>query len=407
MSAASGPWKLGSWLRRHSLTLVAAVGGAVGVAFAAGWYPPPSAEATKPPAIAQVAAPVAVDAQDTVQIALILDTSSSMDGLINQARSQLWTMVDQMGRMTREVNGKTRGVKIELALYEYGNATIPSLQGHIRQILPLTADLDTVSEKLHALTTNGGEEYAGQAIQVAANWLQWSTDPNALKFVFLAGNESFDQGPVSAASAMAQATGKGIHVQLIHAGGKDRSWEAAAALAKSDLMMIDQNHVVQHIASPQDAEILQLGNELNNTYMAYGDDGDAAATRQAKADASSAKLSPKVALERAQLKSKNSYNNARWDVVDAVAKDKGFLASANDGQLPPALRGKSLAEKQQIVEGNAVKRAEIKAKIGKLEADRKAFVDAERAKRAAEPESLETGLMKSARKAAGKKGYKL
>ena len=59
-----------------------------------------------------------------MQIALLLDTSSSMDGLINQARSHLWNMVDQMGKMTRVVNGKTRGVKIELALYEYGNDTL-------------------------------------------------------------------------------------------------------------------------------------------------------------------------------------------------------------------------------------------------------------------------------------------
>ena len=34
----------------------------------------------------------------TVQIALLLDTSSSMDGLINQARSQVWKMVNELGR---------------------------------------------------------------------------------------------------------------------------------------------------------------------------------------------------------------------------------------------------------------------------------------------------------------------
>jgi hypothetical protein len=408
MSALSRPAsKLGSWVRRHSLTLVAALGGAVGVAYAAGWRAPPAAVAAAPQAIAIAPQPARDAVQDTVQIALILDTSSSMDGLINQARSHLWKMVDDMGKLTRVVNGKVRGVKIELALYEYGNDTIARTAGHIRQVLPLTTDLDRVSEKLHGLFTNGGSEFAGQAIEASVASLQWSSDPSAMRFVFLAGNEEFDQGPVTAAQAMAAAARKDINVQLIYCGATESSWQAAAKLAKSDLVTIDQNHVAQHIASPQDAEILRLGGELNTTYLAYGNDGTASVNRQAKADASSAKLSPKVALERAQLKGKNSYRNANWDLVDAVEGNAKFLEQAREDQLPAELRGKSLAEKQQLVAANAARRAELKARIGKLEAERAAFVDAERAKQgSASVPSLESELLESTRKIATKKGYR-
>jgi von Willebrand factor type A domain len=428
MSAMSRPTKkLGRWLRRHSLTLVAALGGATGVAYAAGWHAtPPAAQASPavpatpvppppaaPPGVAIAVAPtpppepVRDNVQDTVQIALLLDTSSSMDGLINQARAHLWKMVDDMGKLTRVVDGKTRGVKIELALFEYGNDTISAKAGHIRRILPFTTDLDRVSEKLHGLFTNGGSEFAGQAILTAVKSLQWSSDPAAMRFVFLAGNEGFDQGPISAAQAMAAAAGKDINVQLIHCGSGDATWTAAAGLAKSDLVTIDQNHVAQHIASPQDAAILQLGNELNSTYLAYGDDGAAAVARQATADASSARMSPKVALERAQLKGKASYRNDSWDVVDAVKTNGKFLEQAADDKLPAELRGKQLAEKQQIVAASAAKRAELTSRIAKLEAERAAFLAAERAKRGeAKVQSLETELMKSANKAATKKGYK-
>lgn len=406
--------RLGTWLRRHSLTLVAALGGAAGVAVAAGWYAPPSARANAPAPIATAPAPaepphasVRDNVQDTVQIAVLLDTSSSMDGLINQARSQLWSMVDQMGRMTRQVDGKTRGVKIELALFEYGNDTIPASQGYIRQVLPLTTDLDLVSERLHALFTNGGSEYVGQAIETSVHSLAWSKDPAAMKFIFVAGNETFDQGPVSAARAMAAAAAQEIHVQLIYAGDKEPSWEVAAKLASSDLLTIDQNRVAVHIASPQDAEILRLSTELNGTYLAYGNEGVAAVARQANADASSAKLSPKVALERAQLKSKKSYDNANWDMVDAVTKDGKFLQNTPDDQLPPALRGKTITEKQQIVAGNAARRAELQARIAQLEAARNAYIAAERAKRPdADAPSLGTEFMKSTRQWAAKKGYK-
>lgn len=410
MTDVARPRTLARWLRRHSLTIVAALGGAAGVAYAAGWHGGPAKPVIEHQVhVAPAAAAPAQDAEkDTVQIALLLDTSSSMDGLINQARSHLWNMVDQMGRMTRVVDGKTRGVRIELALYEYGNQRLSRESGYIRQVLPFTSDLDKVSETLHGLFTNGGDEYVGQAIEEAVTKLEWSKDPAALKFVFVAGNEEFDQGPVSAAQAMAAAEKHDISVQLIYCGPEHPTWKSAAVLARSDLMTIDQNHVARHIPAPQDDEILRLANELNTTYLAYGVQGQASFARQADADKSSAKLSKKVAIERSQLKAKGSYDNRSWDVVDAIASNSKFLEQTSDDQLPAELRGKTLAEKQQLVAERTAARAALKAKIAKLEAERASFLQAEQAKLGKDAaQSLETEVMKSTKKVATKKGYKL
>lgn len=411
------PARLNRWFRRHSLTLVATLGGAAGVAFAVarlGGGPAPASHAGPPPTALVEPAPTPPrdTVVDTVQVALLLDTSSSMDGLINQARSHLWKMVDQLGAMTRVVDGKVRGVKIELAIYEYGNDTLPAEGGFIRQVLPFTSDLDQASEKLGALFTNGGSEFAGQAIQTAVTSLAWSKDPAALRFVFVAGNESFDQGSVAATTAIGDAAARDITVQLIYCGSDDdsdtRSWGTAAKLAQSDLTTIDQDRVAAHIPAPQDAEILRLGGELNGTYMAYGAGGQAAVARQAAADASSARLGAKVALERNALKAKKAYRNDSWDLVDAVEGDAGFLGRAKDEELPAAMRGKSLADKQAAVAAQASRRAALKAEIAKLEAERDAFLKAEAAKHGtADAPSLETELIKGTRKAATKKGYHL
>jgi hypothetical protein len=406
------PSSLRRWLRRYSLPLVAALGGAAGVAYATSRH----LERPSTPAPTVTTAVQAVPArpaelprdtvQDPVQIAILLDTSSSMNGLINQARSQLWGMVDEMGKATRVVNGKVRGVRVEIALYEYGHSAIPASDGYIRQVLPLTGDLDRVSEELLRLATQGGEEYAGLAIQTAVGALQWSSDPSALRFIFVAGNEDFEQGPISAKTAMAAAKAKDISVQLIHCGEREPSWAEAAHLAQTDLLTIDQDHVAQHIPSPQDAEILRLGAQLNDTYIAYGADGTVAQARQKAADASSAVLSPKVALERAQLKGKKAYHNEKWDVVDALDRDKQFLAKAPDTELAPELRGRSLEEKQRIVDGKATERASIKAKIAKLEAERNDFLAKQSPPAAAAPASLGSEVTKSSKAMATKKGYK-
>ena len=127
--------------------------------------------ADAPPASQPAAAPAD---RPLIQLALLLDTSNSMDGLIDQARSQLWTVVNHLARTKKD--GQTP--RLEVALYEYGNQGLKPQDGFIRQVLPFTDDLDSVSEKLFALRTNGGDEFCGQVIQTAVNDLKWSPKPD-------------------------------------------------------------------------------------------------------------------------------------------------------------------------------------------------------------------------------------
>ena len=80
-----------------------------------------------------------------IQVALLLDTSNSMDGLLEQAKSQLWKMVNQLA--TSKKDGVTPD--IEIALFEYGNSRLDGKTGFIRQIAPLTADLDLILSLIH------------------------------------------------------------------------------------------------------------------------------------------------------------------------------------------------------------------------------------------------------------------
>src|SRR6185436_16995523 len=201
-----------------------------------------------------------------IQLALLLDTSGSMSGLIDQARSQLWKMVTQLDGARRA----GQRPRLEIALYEYGNPIRSSAEsGWIRRISAFTDDLDRVSESLFALDTNGGDEFVGQVIRTASRELQWSQDPRDLKMVFVAGNEPFTQGPVPPAAAIAEARKKGILVNVIHCGSEDPTWRDGARLAGTDLLNIDHNQAVAHVAAPQDDEIARLGTALNSTYLAY------------------------------------------------------------------------------------------------------------------------------------------
>ncbi|MEW5906213.1 MAG: CsgG/HfaB family protein, partial [Elusimicrobiota bacterium] len=205
-----------------------------------------------------------------VQLAILLDTSGSMDGLINQARSQLWKIVNEL--VGAEKSGSSP--VIEVALYEYGNSGLSQEKGYMRQVLPFTRDMDKVAQELFALTTNGGDEYAGMAIKSAVRDLAWSGKDDVYKAIFIAGNEPFTQGPVDFREAAGLAKGKGIFVNTIFCGPRQQGvatrWQEGAQLAGGDYSNIDQSISPAYVEAPQDARIAQLGASLGNTSVVRG-----------------------------------------------------------------------------------------------------------------------------------------
>ncbi|WP_193210484.1 vWA domain-containing protein [Luteolibacter marinus] len=319
-----------------------------------------------------------------VQIALLLDTSNSMDGLIDQAKTQLWKVVNTFNTAKRD--GKVPFV--EVALYEYGNNGLEVGNHWIRQVEPLTRDLDEISRELFAFKTNGGDEYCGAVILRALSDLSWDPSPNTYKVIFIAGNEPFTQGPVDARQACRDAMEKGIVVNTIHCGNRDEgiagSWHDGPALAGGKYLAINQDKAVVHIDAPQDKEISDLGVQLNKTYLGYGKDWRASAVKQQAADMDAiANASKGAATQRALTKATANYCNGNWDLVDACKDGTLKLSEVKDAELPEAMRKMSLAEREAHVAKMTAERAKLQARIQELGRQRDAFV-AEAARKQAE-----------------------
>jgi len=343
--------------RRSVWVLVA--GSAVGLATAAVW----AEEKKEEPA-------------PKIQMAILLDTSNSMDGLINQARTQLWKVVNEF--TTIKLSGKTP--KLEVALYEYGNDGLSPQEGFIRQVVPLTTDLDKVSEAMFALKTNGGEEYCGQVIQVATRQLAWSGSSKDVKCIFIAGNEPFTQGKVDFRQSCKAAAAKGITVNTIFCGSLEEGvrtfWQEGARLADGSYMNIDQDQSIAVAPAPQDKELAALGVKLNATYLPYGDVKKRmeAAQRQAAQDANAAQSVAGSAAARTAFKASQFYRNAEWDLVDAVQDGKLKIEDLTEDQLPESLKKMNLEERKAQVAKLSAERKAIQAKIAKLGDSRKVYL---------------------------------
>jgi von Willebrand factor type A domain len=322
----------------------------------------------------------------TVDVAILLDTSNSMDGLINQAKSQLWTIIQQFAKAKKQ--GQTPALRV--ALFEYGNMGLPASEGYIRQVVPLTDDLDKLSEALFGLTTNGGDEYCGQVIDVATKSLDWSKEPNGYKAIFIAGNEPFSQGPVDYRQACKLAIERGIVVNTIHCGnhseGVGGSWQDGARLAEGESFNIDQDRAVVQIRCPQDEIIIRLNAELNKTYLWYGAEIDRAAygANQMAQDSNAEQSGPASAATRAVAKASGVYNNVNRDLVDTYAEDKSVLQKVKAAELPPALQAMPVEAREKYVTDMATQRADIQRQIADLSVQREAYLAKEQTRLAAE-----------------------
>ena len=332
-----------------------------------------------------------------VQIAILLDNSGSMSGLINQARSELWKVVNEF------VAAKRDGVSplLEVAVYHYGNPPAT-------QLVPLTDDLDRVSEALFGIPVSGGSEYCGQVIDVATKQLNWSESDRDLKLIFIAGNERFTQGPVDYRAACKAAIEKGIIVNTIHCGhGIPNGWRDGAVLADGKSMNINHTKAVAHIPAPQDKEIAKLGVELNKTYIAYGQFGDEGVKRQQAQDGNAADASIASAGQRAVAKANYLYSNSRWDLCDALKDGKIDLAKIKTEELPENMRKMSLEERKTYVKKMRDERGAIQKKINTLNDERVKFV-AEKRKELVENQgenTLDLALIGAIRDQATKKKF--
>jgi Skp family chaperone for outer membrane proteins len=374
-----------------------------GLALAAAALVAPAAFADGDDGAQKAAAPAPTKtATRDVDLAICLDTSGSMDGLIDAARQKIWSIVNDLA-LARPAP------KLHVALLTYGNDGHPAELGWVRIDSPFTDDLDRISQQLFALTTNGGTEYVARVLQTAAG-LDWSRDPQALKLAIVAGNESAEQDPkVDFRTVCKQLVERGILVDSIYCGNPADeiapAWREVARCADGQFAAIDQQNGTVTIATPFDAELATLSGAINATYLWFGKGGAEACENQKAQDANAAGANGGAAACRALTKGGCAYV-ARNDLVDAVKGGRVKLEEVKREELPEKMREMSAEQRQKWVDEAAGRRAEIAKKIQALGEKREAFVSEELKRRNRDDkQSFDRAVRDAVRRQAEAKGF--
>ena len=312
-----------------------------------------------------------------IDLAICLDTSGSMEGLIEAAKQKLWAIVNDLALAEPMP-------RLRVALLTYGNNGHRPETGWVRVDAGLTEDLDRISEQLFALTTNGGEEYVGRVVNTATTDLAWTTTPGAMKLIVVAGNESADQDPVVRyTAACSAAIGRDIMVNAIYCGNPADElapgWRDVALRADGHFASIDKDAGTITIVTPFDEELTALSASVNGTYVPFGEYGRRGWANQRAQDLNALGLNNEAAASRATMKARKLYV-CDWDLVTACAEGTATLADLPADELPEVMREMTIEQKQAYLDDNSRKRAEIQQQIETVAKQRQDFITAELAK---------------------------
>ena len=339
-----------------------------------------------------------------IDLVICLDTSNSMDGLINAAKQKLWDIVNELAKAKPTPH-------LRVALYAYGTPGFGVETGYVRKQIDLTDDLDAVYGKLAALVTDGGDEYVARVVRTSVLEQPWSIGNDALKVIVVAGNEPATQDPLfKTADVCKDAITRGIIVNAIYCGppthSEAESWRDVAHAADGQFASIDQNRGTIVISTPFDQKLAALGSEINHTYLAYGARGAMGREMQAAADTTAAAASPAVFASRVVAKAGGQYRNSSWDLVDAMGRKDFDLAKVKTEELPAEMQGMTLDQRRTHLDSMAKKRTDVQQQINDLNVQRQKFIAGEMKKGGKSADNaFDTAMLRAIREQAARKNF--
>lgn len=339
-----------------------------------------------------------------VDVVICLDTSGSMEGLLDAARARLWDVIGELARMKPTP-------ELRVGLLTFGTEEGGADAGWIVQHSDLTDDLDAVYASLMGLNVQGGEEYVGRAIHTALDEMSWSMDWNALRVLFVAGNESADQDVENfdfRVEARA-AQDRDIIINAMYAGNHEQAivedWPEVARRGQGAFSAIDPSVASIQIPTPYDESLLSLNARLNKTYVPYGPDGTAGLANQVAQDGNASRLGVQSCSSRIAAKGTSLYTNASWDLVDASLQEGFEISSVAAQELPEALQSMNSEELAVYVAGKRLEREGIQGEIQALSSQREEFIRNVRTQELAGGD-LGEAMKQAIREQALKKGFK-
>ncbi len=342
-----------------------------------------------------------------IEVVFILDTTSSMSGLIQAAKEKIWSIATTMASAQQNPD-----IKMGLVAFrDRGDA-------YTTRVYDLSADLDSMYASLmdfQAVGGGDGPESVNQALYDAIHKISWSADSGVYRVAFLVGDAPPHMDypdDVKYPVTLAVAVQKGIIVNTIQSGEWQQTrpaWREIAALGNGDYFQVEDSGNAVAVATPFDEELSKLSSKLEDTRLFFGD-AEAKREHRRKLEANK-KLREGLSTEA--LARRSTYNatpsgkkNLLGDseLVDAVTSGRVELEEIPAEELPASLQSMAPAAQMEVISEQARRRDELKQEIERLSESRNRFIKDKLDAAGGADESLDEKIYRSVKEQAASVG---
>ena len=342
-----------------------------------------------------------------IDVVFVLDTTSSMGGMIEAAKEKIWSIASTLG-------SAQQAPEIRMGLVAFRDRG----DAYVTRVVDLSADLDTMYATLmdyQAVGGGDGPESVNQALYDAIVKMSWSQDPSAYKTVFLVGDAPphMDYAEdVKYPETLGIAKDRGIVVNSIQCGdmpGTAAQWQRIAQLGGGRFFQVEQAGSAVAIATPYDGQLAAISRKLDDTRLYYGTKEERAvqgrklkATDKLHASSTLASRARRAAFNASASGKSNLLGDG--ELVRDVLEGRVDLSAIEPDQLPESLQAKSPAEQKVIIDDTARKRGELQREIRALAQKRSTYIREELEGMGGAKDSLDEKIYRTVREQAARVG---
>ena len=282
--------------------------------------------------------PVTPEKGAPIDIVFVIDISGSTGGILSSVRGKFWEIQNEIARLEPVPNYR-------LGIVCMGRPSFKEENNYVQVISDLTNDIDAAAYPFYQIrdVSSPGNYFMGHALDVAVNDINWSTDPNAIKLMFVAGNGKPSAGP-GYKKPIRDAQEKGITVHSLYfqtySNEKEQQeWNEMAAQTGGEFNIIGLKEPAIVLEKSYDGAMLrEASHMINTTYVYYGSNGAARFEMQADLDEEAELQGENQVEARTFFKATELYQelNASWDLID-LQKTGGDVLKQSTKFMDPSL----------------------------------------------------------------------
>jgi Mg-chelatase subunit ChlD len=315
------------------------------------------------------AAPAPPYRRPTVEVVFCLDTTGSMSGMIDAAKTKIWSICNQFlsGRPTPDL-------KVGLVAFrDKGDE-------YITRVYDLRDDLDAVySDLITFVATGGGDtpESVNQALDDSVNKIKWSQDRKTLRIVFLVGDAPPHMDypdDVKYPITCKKAVERGIIINTVQCGNDPdctKHWKDICEKGGGAYVAIPLGGGVRTTSTPMDKRLAEINTELARNTLVFGDQKKREIDAKKLQTAST--LPEAVAADRACYLAKEG-KAARYDLLDSIRAGTIKLETLRADELPTDMQKMDVKDRRDYLDKIARLRARLLLEAQELDRERNKLV---------------------------------